>query len=1187
MKASGSSSSQAADNDPVRSGKGRSSSLQLPPMMRIALALFVLAILTPLALLQPGNDPFTRPRAFLSISWWRYPLEWNAPSRLPKVGCDLNAIQAVPNSTYVWAGGNKGMVIVSADSGLTWAKRGIEQSQVSTIAAPALPVPTAVPTVTPASKSFLNLPNVIPAAEAAELSRPESQTILGPDDQNALPRSTPTPAASSAVQGPPSNSTPTPVAPRPGPSALNFQGSVPPRSQASPPPSPSTAARSTPNSTPSPSPVDSAKPVEAGSLIAIYFADQSAGEAVSQVGELFKTIDGGAKWSRDFNIAASGTWTAGSPFTAPYYFVSLQLLAPHTGDLSYVAINDQGLPYQFFPRARTIYEQTAFFSQSDFYRLRYPAYALHFLADSKTGWIVGAGGHVWRTLDSGKTGDSFQAGRRDDLHAVYFTDANHGWVGGTDGAIFTTDNGGESWQQQAGDTQSQINAISFLPDGQHGWIAGKDGLILSTNDGGATWEHRTQGKEASGRYLRFPAPWYFVALMILGVLLSRRTEELAAPPEESVADVLVSDRPLDKPAGDVFSFNAIALGLSQFLRNENTLPPLTIAVIGEWGTGKSSLMNLLRADLRSYKFRPVWFNAWHHQKEEHMLASLLENVKLQAVPRWWTNRGLIFRARLLRIRGWRHWVPLMLLLFSIYVLLLYHYGQHGTDNDFTGLLKVLSAPFSGSESGPAAASHLVTLVPLLAGVVTFVSAVWRGITAFGVKPASLLAGVTSGVSVRTLEAQTSFRQKFAVEFSDVTRALGQRSLLIFIDDLDRCRPENVLETLEAVNFLTTSGDCFVVIGMARDYVERCVGRAFKKIAAEMIDDTAQKPVPGQPEEQAKEARAKQKRIDFARQYLDKLINIEVPVPTANSEQSLKLLLSGADELQKLEEQKNRRDFKSWVTGAAVRYWKVLPAFAIFVGLLVGGPYLADNLRSNPQPAATPTPTASPTPAPSPTATAIARQLSSPVPSPSAVPTPDLSNQRAEITPGGRALFSRNVVPLLGLMGLIWIGVTIVTRRPGLVVKDSPRFEDALMIWHSVIFFRPTTPRSTKRFMNHVRYLAMRQRRPADTSTLFERIFLSGKPPETSAGNPPSLDPGPDTGPIPDEALVALAAIEHFNCSYLDEDYSGSWPRAVDLESPEGKLLKDAVAAHQAKFGAFDVLQYRQRFLKMSAGVEVR
>src|SRR6185369_8027128 len=122
-----------------------------------------------------------------------------------------------------------------------------------------------------------------------------------------------------------------------------------------------------------------------------------------------------------------------------------------------------------------------------------------------------------------------------------------------------------------------------------------------------------------------------------------------------------------------------------------------------------------------------------------------------------------------------------------------------------------------------------------------------------------------------LEAQTSFRQKFANQFNDVTRALGKRSLLIFIDDLDRCRPENVLETLETVNFLTTSGECFVIIGMAREYVERCVSRAFNEVAQEMVDDMEGEGSNG-------EAIAKQRRIEFARQYLDKLVNIEVPVP---------------------------------------------------------------------------------------------------------------------------------------------------------------------------------------------------------------------------------------------------------------------------------------------------------------------
>src|SRR4029450_13532536 len=81
---------------------------------------------------------------------------------------------------------------------------------------------------------------------------------------------------------------------------------------------------------------------------------------------------------------------------------------------------------------------------------------------------------------------------------------------------------------------------------------------------------------------------------------------------ESAEDLLISDQPINGVEADKFDFAAVALGLSRFLRNEKTLPSLTIAVTGEWGTGKSSLMNLLRTDLARYGFRPVWFNAWHH-----------------------------------------------------------------------------------------------------------------------------------------------------------------------------------------------------------------------------------------------------------------------------------------------------------------------------------------------------------------------------------------------------------------------------------------------------------------------------------------------------------------------------------------------------------------------------------------------
>ena len=1054
--------------------------------MAILLVLIASAITIRQSTRPEGVGP---PRALLSLSWWRYPLEWNVTNRLLAIGVDLNAIQVAPNTSHVWAAGSQGMVVVSSDGGNTWERRGIKADQV--------------------------------------------------------------------------------VYPPPAPTPLPI-GTSPTRS-----------------------------------LVSIEFADANRGVAMGEQHEEFTTTDGGTSWSRLFIYDSLDIF--GRRKRDPILDADLRAfqwwpgLAPENrSDFDsrfYIAITSQGVPYRVLPHMPSEIEQSAFRD------VNLPAYNVQITRQGKV-WVVGGYGRIWSADYWGYAGQARPAPSTDDLHAVFFLDETLGWVAGSNGAIFVTYDNGNNWQRQHSGTRSQLNAIYFLPDGKRGWIAGNDGLILSTDDGGATWVHRTQGKDAAGIYLRFPAPWFFVVLLIAGTLLMRRPREQTPESEESVADVLVSDRPLDTSAGDVLAFNSIALGLSRFLRNENTMPPLTIAIIGEWGTGKSSLMNLLRADLRSYKFRPVWFNAWHHQKEEHMLASLLENIKLQAVPRWWSNRGLGFRAKLLAIRGWRHWLPLVLLLFFIYVLLIYHFGREGTDASYAGLMSWLTAAVSHPVD---TAQKLVPVVPLVAGIGAFLGAVWRGITAFGVKPASLLARVSSGSSIRGLEAQTSFRQKFAVEFNDVTRALGKRSLLIFIDDLDRCRPENVLETLEAVNFLTTSGECFVIIGMAREYVERCVGRAFKDIAEEMIDNV-DKPQSANGEDQSPDELAKEKRIEFARQYLDKLINIEVPIPVAKQAQSLNLLLAGAYQPSEPEPKSRWQEFKFSITGGLARHWRVLPALSALIALSTLGYFLAFSLiAQSPGDQLSPTPDSSSSPpqaargaspareSRTPTPSAAAAALS-PRPSPLPAPTAELVREPAEITAGERGPFSRGFLPAIALLGMIWLGVTVLTRRPDLVVKDSPNFVDALKIWHPLIHSRQSTPRTIKRFMNRIRYLAMRQRSPADPQlSWFGRLFGTKGQPVGVRGEAGSAVAEAPSEIIPDEALVALAALEHFNRQYFLSlglgasklALASAASAAVKYAGLDHALVGTVLKTHEKRFGKLGVLKYRDRYLEMSASVEVR
>ncbi|MGH8562656.1 MAG: P-loop NTPase fold protein [Gammaproteobacteria bacterium] len=125
----------------------------------------------------------------------------------------------------------------------------------------------------------------------------------------------------------------------------------------------------------------------------------------------------------------------------------------------------------------------------------------------------------------------------------------------------------------------------------------------------------------------------------------------------SVTDLFASDRLLRPGELDALDLGAIARGISRFLRNRQTEPQLTITVTGEWGSDKSTLMGLLYEDLRGRGCRSVWFNAWHHQRGEHLLASLYANIRAQALPPTWAPEGLGFRWDLFWIRpgrsGWR------------------------------------------------------------------------------------------------------------------------------------------------------------------------------------------------------------------------------------------------------------------------------------------------------------------------------------------------------------------------------------------------------------------------------------------------------------------------------------------------------------------------------------------------------
>jgi hypothetical protein len=95
--------------------------------------------------------------------------------------------------------------------------------------------------------------------------------------------------------------------------------------------------------------------------------------------------------------------------------------------------------------------------------------------------------------------------------------------------------------------------------------------------------------------------------------------------------------------------------------------------------------------------------------------------------------------------------------------------------------------------------------------ITAISFLIRNLRAIGLKPEEILAFNTGDG-----ENRKPYHLRFAEQFHDVAAALALRRMVILVDDLDRCRPQYVLDTLEAINFLVSSGECFVVMGTSDD-----------------------------------------------------------------------------------------------------------------------------------------------------------------------------------------------------------------------------------------------------------------------------------------------------------------------------------------------------------------------------------
>jgi hypothetical protein len=180
---------------------------------------------------------------------------------------------------------------------------------------------------------------------------------------------------------------------------------------------------------------------------------------------------------------------------------------------------------------------------------------------------------------------------------------------------------------------------------------------------------------------------------------------------------------------------------------------------------------------------------------------------------------------------------------------------------------------------------------------------------------------------------------------------------------------------------------------------------------------------------------------------------------------------------------------------------------------------------------------------------------------------------------------------LGLAVALGVWLLALLKRPDVVVHDTDEFRRALRAWSPyIVAARRPTPRAAKKFLNRVRYYAMRQSAHAPPDTLLARLkalpFRSRRLKvllRRLGFRAPRARRADDA--LSEELLVALAAVQECAPDTLDEP--GFYTRFDEFLDELGQVSKDAHRrVRELGYVAVITEAQRRQFARISAGIRM-
>jgi predicted KAP-like P-loop ATPase len=273
----------------------------------------------------------------------------------------------------------------------------------------------------------------------------------------------------------------------------------------------------------------------------------------------------------------------------------------------------------------------------------------------------------------------------------------------------------------------------------------------------------------------------------------------------------------NETSSDLLGCQHVVEVVTSIIKDESLLPA-TIGVFGDWGSGKSSLLQIVQEKLQETEqdkkdILVLAFNGWTFEGYEDARTALMSTI-LDEVA---SKATLTAKGRRLAVK----------LLGRINVMRVLGAGAKAA------LAFGMGGPVGlGLSAGADLATNAATLL----------------------RKAGEISADDLEKFIKeepTQEVRRSIRE-FRRDFEELIDDTRLQTLVVIIDDLDRCMPDTIIETLEAIKLFLFAHKTAFILGADERLVNYAVRKRFPELPGE--------------------------RVEVGRDYLEKLVQFPVRVP---------------------------------------------------------------------------------------------------------------------------------------------------------------------------------------------------------------------------------------------------------------------------------------------------------------------